>query len=461
MNRPTSAFKQHRRFVVGTLGLITAYALLGATALPAKASDAATGHAAARATDWPQIQGNAQHTGYSAETLGTNFNVVWTHPFQPEKIYPQVQAIVSGGKVFIGTEMGNLYALDAATGVQAWKFTIGSPILGSVAVADSRVFVAAMDGAIYGVNAATGAQLWKTQVSTRLGFSTSPVFADGKVMLGGRNGMFYAFDPATGGKLWEFRVGAPVMQTAAASNGRVFFGGMDMIVYALNTSNGTLAWKSQKIPQMAFKDYWPVVHQGKVIIRPLGAGDLTATTATDAAQTAALAAYDANPGAAGPRTMFVYDEVTGQEAPAVIHWSTNTLNGAPSPPCVDRDGLLIVSALSTGENYRTGWGRLNLATRKISSLLEDGTTAGRGNPDENMAATCSQNLVFAMHTQEYNAQYTGVFNLNTGKWIPIYQGRTNNQFSSNTQGGGANPVSIVNGIFYHISWHELIARSTQ
>ena len=448
---------------------LSSFVLITATALsslhtPVHQAQAVRLHSlneAPRATDWPQVQGNPQRTGLSPETLGTNFKVIWTHPFQPEKIYPQVQGIVSQGKVFIGTEMGNLYALNAATGAQAWKFAAGSPILASVAAVADKVMFGAMDGTVYAIDANTGAQAWKTQVSTRLGLSTSPVIADGKLMLGGRNGMFYAFDPANGNKLWEYRVGAPILQTAAANNGRVYFGAMNMSVYALNTANGTLAWKSQKVPQMAFKDYWPVVHQGKVIIRPMGFGELIGANPSDAAQTTALAAYDANPGQAGPRTMFVLDEATGQELPAVIHMIANTINGAPAPPCVDRDGNLIVAAPASTEAYKTGWGKLNLATRKIASLLEDGTAAGRGNQDENMAVTCSQNLVLAMHNQEYNAQFNGAFNLDANRWTLIEPGRTNNQLSSNTQGGGANPASIANGIVYHISWHELIARSTQ
>jgi hypothetical protein len=66
-----------------------------------------------------------------------------------------------------------------------------------------------------------------------------------------------------------------------------------------------------------------------------------------------------------------------------------------------------------------------------------------------------------MHTMEDNANYTGAFNLDTRRWTHIGTGWTNGQMSSNTQGGGGNPASISNGIVYHISYHELVARSTQ
>ena len=96
------------------------------------------------AQDWPQVQGNPQRTGYSPEIIPSALKVLWTHPFQPEKIYPQVQAIVVAGNAYVGTEMGNLYALNAEDGTQRWVFRAGAPILASVAVAEGRVFFGAL-----------------------------------------------------------------------------------------------------------------------------------------------------------------------------------------------------------------------------------------------------------------------------------------------------------------------------
>ena len=413
--------------------------------------------------DWPQVQRDPQRTGYAPEILGTNFQVAWTHPFQPEKVYPQVQAIVYEGKVFVGTEMGNMYALDAQTGTQEWVYSIGAPILNSVAAGDAKVFFGAMDGAVYALDASTGSLVWKSQLSQRLGFSTAPVYAESKVMLGGRNGIFYALDQNTGAVLWQYEVGAPILQTAAWNNGRAFFGTMDMYVYAINTADGSLAWQSEEIPGMAFKDYWPVVHQGMVYVRPMGMGDLGVqdqSFVTDpAAQRAVLADYEANPGNYTINMPRFY-EPTGEQAPVVIHYDYQTMNGATAPPCVDRDGHLIIPAPFTS-GYTTGWGRLDVGSRIVVDILYDGTGAGYGNPDENMNLTCTGNLVFAMHTQEYNAQYTGAFDLVNWTWTGIPAGHTNSQMSTNTQGGGGNPASISDGMIYHVSFHELIARVAQ
>jgi outer membrane protein assembly factor BamB len=415
-------------------------------------------------------------------------------------VYPQVQAIVYEGKVFVGTEMGNMYALDAQTGEQEWTYNVGAPILNSVAAGDGKVFFGALDGTVYALEVTTGSLAWRSSLSWRLGFSTAPVFAENKVMLGGRNGVFYALDPDTGATLWQYEVGSPILQTAAWNNGKVYFGAMDMHVYAIHTADGSLAWQSEKIPGLAFKDYWPVVYDGKVLIRPMGMGGIDAgfpfdeiwspsnpnwdwvmqhgptiaggrlTDVSDAmdAQNAAMADYQANPGNY-TKNLLILDESTGEEAFAVPHWTAQTMNGATTPPCVDRDGTFVVPVTF----IRSGWGRLDLTIQRMTDILYDHIgwysepiepgdyPAGMGNSDENLNVTCTGDSVLAMHTEEINANYTGVFDLNNRRWTRINPGHTNRQMSSNTQGGGGNPASVSDGMIYHISWHELIARAAQ
>jgi len=447
--------------------------------------------------DWPQVQHDPQRSGYTPEEMGPTFQRVWTHPFQPEKVYPQVQVIVYQGKAFIGTEMGNMYALDAKTGDLAWVYSVASPILASVAAGADRVYFGAMDGAVYALNADTGSLTWRAQLDWRLGFSTAPVYAANKVMLGGRNGIFYALDPASGVVVWEYDVGSPVLQTAAWNAGKVYFGAMDMRVYALGDVDGSLAWRTEKLAGMAFKDYWPVVHSGHILIRVMGLGSLgpgfpfswygsasewdwLATYGSTIASGELADVSDAMNVQESIRTqyladpsdfelsLYVIDEQNGSLDLAVPHWSVQTMNGGTTPPCVDRDGLLIVPVYF----IRSGWGRLDLTSGLVTDILYDNRDssggsmdagdipAGMGNRDENMNVTCLGSGIVAMHTEEYNANYTGYFDQDQRTWYRIQPGQTNWEMSTNTQGGGGNPASAADGILYHISYHELIARQT-
>lgn len=414
--------------------------------------------------EWPQVQNNPARTGFYTGSLGGNFGVTWRHAFQPEKIYPQVQAIVANGKVFVGTEMGNLYALNATTGAQDWKFTAGGPILNSVAVDSGRVFFGAMDGAVYAIDAVTGSQQWKAQLSQFLGFSTAPVIAEGKVMIGGRNGIFYALNPGNGSVMWSYNAGSPILMTAAWNGGKAYFGTMDMYVHGVNTADGSQAWKSPRIPGMAFKDYWPVVTGGMVYVRPMAYGylgfdtDHTNLILDAGAQQNLLSQYASNPSSFTVSMFRVY-ESNGQMAPMVIHYNLNTMNGATPPPCVNRDGNLVVPTWLPNKGYFSGWGLLNPNSRIMVDAFVEGNEGG-GNNDENMAVTCAQNMVLAMHIEEENANFTGYFNLDTRQWTRIGAGAQNRQMANNTQGGGVNPASIANGWVYHITFYELVARKT-
>ena len=209
-------------------------------------------------SDWPQVQRDPQRTGYSPEVLGTNISVAWTHPFQPDKIFPQVQAIVYQGKVFVGTEGANgqtaaIYALDANDGHVVWRTPIGAPILASAAAGDSKVFFGAMDGAIYALDSSNGAQVWKKQVSI------------GKVSrrrLSSRITKLCSADETASSMLWtKTRVmcvgstplDSPILQTAAYDNGRVFFGAMTcmytrsihQMAPCLGRARKSKAWRSR------------------------------------------------------------------------------------------------------------------------------------------------------------------------------------------------------------------------
>jgi len=476
--------------------------LSGSAALHSVASTQATGPA-----DWSQAGQNPEHTSLSPETLGTTFSIAWRHAFQPERVFPQVQAIVyydgTNRNVFVGTEQGHLYALDAATGTQRWVYTAGGPILNSVAAANGLVYVAAMDGSVAAVNSETGVAAWTTQVSPRLGISAAPVFADNHVYIAGRDGGVSALDPLTGAVIWTVNLGAPVLMTPAADEGNLFVGTLDRYVYALSGVDGHQIWKSAQLPGLALEKYYPVVTGGEVLVYPdpatyldnlgiqpgfpfswfasssdyswlttngpaIAAGNAASVSDFVNAQNTVMANFAANP-ANFATALHVLDETTGQETVHVPNFNVQQHNGASPPPCVDSSGLIVLPVMF----IQSGWGRLNLATQRYMDILYDGTNwdgtpwtagnspAGFGNEDENMTVTCSQNYVFGMHYQEQNANYTGAFNLITRRWTAFSKGWTNGQMADNTQSGGADPATISNGMIYHISYHELIARRSQ
>ena len=425
----------------------------------------------ALAADWPQLQNGPARLGYSAEKIDTPLKNAWAVGMAPERLHPQAQPVVAGGRVFIGTAMGSFHAFDARKGERLWKFAAGGPILATAGVEGDKVFFGCLDGCVYALTAADGKLAWKFDSSLRTGFSTAVLLAGGNVFIANRGGAYFALSQKDGAVVWKQDVGAPILMSSAADDARLYFGAMDMRVYALDSKSGRLAWKSDPLPGAAFKDYWPIVHRGRLIVRPMkvsgGAsgkpiewlrGPLPEAEITK--QESLVAALEKDPAS---RNLFVLDAATGKEAMVVPHWVSCTMNGATTPPCVDGDGLLVIPV--TLHDWRGGWGRLDLAKRRVVEVLcedkadERAHRRGMGNSDENLSASAAGRLVLAFHTEEGNAQFTGVWHLDRREWTQVHAYHAEGAFTSNTQGGGGNPVAIADGMLFHTSWNTLNART--
>lgn len=379
-------------------------------------------------TDWPQLGRNPQHTGYSPENLTPPFVKKWTLDFPPDKLYATVTPVVVEDRVFIGTKRGHFYALDAADGHRLWKFPAADdahvgPIVGTAGVEGGKVFLASMDGCIYALDAPSGAELWKfdAQHPKMTGFSTSVLLAEGKVFTANRGGRFYCLDQGNGQIVWTKDFPAALLQAPAYNDGRVHLACMDMRLYALDAQNGGEVWKTGPADAVAFKDYWPVVHKGYVIVRPMARG--------------------------GQKRTLVFNETTGAPVDMDIP-SGAVMNGAASPPAVDAQGRLITGSSLPAGAYGSGWARYDMDTGQSEMLSTD--KEGRGNSDENMTVTVGGGIAYILHLQEANAQYTGWCDLATKTWGKISGGLIGGNMTGNTQGGGASQGVIAGGALYHV-----------
>jgi outer membrane protein assembly factor BamB len=96
-------------------------------------------------------------------------------------------------------------ALDAETGVEAWRFrSPGSPSgrasSSTPAVIDGKVY-AALSENLYCLEAATGKEIWRAPLTGKKGPASSPLVLSGKVYL--QQNFLSAFDATTGAELWK------------------------------------------------------------------------------------------------------------------------------------------------------------------------------------------------------------------------------------------------------------------
>jgi outer membrane protein assembly factor BamB len=156
--------------------------------------------------------------------------------------------VVGDGKVYV-TTADHIYALDAATGAEAWNASQAGTS-STPAVSGGTVTVGSFDG-LHAYNASTGAPLW-TFTAARV--DVSPVIA-GDVAYFGTNektGTVYAVDISTGAAVWSYALPDPGDGTYAAfyasspavSDGVLYIGAENNQLYAFGTETpgATVIW---------------------------------------------------------------------------------------------------------------------------------------------------------------------------------------------------------------------------
>jgi outer membrane protein assembly factor BamB len=123
-----------------------------------------------------------------------------------------------------------LWAIDAATGREIWRFRVKDAGVTAPIVFENRVYFAAGNN-LYAIDALTGRKIWGFDTGRYV--SASPSLADGIVYVGNGEGYLYAIDASTGREEWRFKADDEITSAPAIANGMVYFGCKDGYLYAL------------------------------------------------------------------------------------------------------------------------------------------------------------------------------------------------------------------------------------
>ena len=180
----------------------------------------------------------------------------------------QSSPVIAEGKVFIGGPSHFVYAIDAESGKEIWRFEVGGQIAGGPVYSNSRIFVGQKGGTeyFYCLDAKTGNLIWKQKVGWV--WSTANV-SDGRVFVPSNDGYAYCLREEDGAILWRYKAGRDLYSSPPVSDGIVYFGSWDGCLYALNVKNGSLIWKFH-LPHGVFDSGAPVVYNGMIILPSIG-----------------------------------------------------------------------------------------------------------------------------------------------------------------------------------------------
>ncbi|MCH7857414.1 MAG: PQQ-binding-like beta-propeller repeat protein [Gemmatimonadetes bacterium] len=200
----------------------------------------------------------------TAESAGLDFNQVpnltlkWAFGF-PETTSAWAQPAVAGGRLFVGSQNGDIYALDAKTGCGHWTYSARTGVRTAISVGalgDGHALYFGDTGArVYAIDAQTGAELWSRDVESHPGarITGAPTLHEGRLYVPVSSieevlasdpgygcctfrGSVVVLDAATGDQIWKtYTIPAEPVARGTGPNGTTLSGPAGAAVWGAPT----------------------------------------------------------------------------------------------------------------------------------------------------------------------------------------------------------------------------------
>lgn len=180
---------------------------------------------------------NAPKNSFIAAMDAKNGNMIWAYRSKEQLSNP----VLAGENIFFISEDNNIYAFDAKSGKENWRFSeknIKWDIFGlSTLVVDNTLYASTLNGKLYAVDINARKTKWIFDAKGRL----SPIAASkDNLFFGDEKGNIYSLDKQ-GKQIWTYKVKGGT-RTVLFANDSVFFRTDDGELYSLNASDGKLNW---------------------------------------------------------------------------------------------------------------------------------------------------------------------------------------------------------------------------
>lgn len=152
--------------------------------------------------------------------------------------------VVDGKQLYVASRDKNLYALDLKTGREVWRVAAGDIMTATPALYRDLVIYAAYDGKVSAVSARDGKPRWT--FDAKLAVPGDLTVSGDRVLLGSRSYDLISLNAATGQEQWRrYYWFSWIESPPVVRDGVVYTGSSDAVnVYAINLADGALRWKT-------------------------------------------------------------------------------------------------------------------------------------------------------------------------------------------------------------------------
>ncbi|AVT05599.1 outer membrane protein assembly factor BamB [Paracidovorax avenae] len=151
---------------------------------------------------------------------------------------------VNGTQVTVASSEGTVAAIDARTGGDIWRATVGEPL--SAGVGSDGKWTAVVTSSNHLVVLSGGRELWRKPLAAQV--YTAPLVAGNRVFVLAADRSLSAYDAAGGAKLWnQQRPGEPLVlrqDGLITAVGDTLVAGLSGRMVGFNPDNGTVRWEA-------------------------------------------------------------------------------------------------------------------------------------------------------------------------------------------------------------------------
>ncbi|AVS84446.1 outer membrane protein assembly factor BamB [Paracidovorax avenae] len=151
---------------------------------------------------------------------------------------------VNGTQVTVASAEGTVAAIDARTGGDIWRATVGEPL--SAGVGSDGKWTAVVTSSNHLVVLSGGRELWRKPLAAQV--YTAPLVAGNRVFVLAADRSLSAYDAAGGAKLWnQQRPGEPLVlrqDGLITAVGDTLVAGLSGRMVGFNPDNGTVRWEA-------------------------------------------------------------------------------------------------------------------------------------------------------------------------------------------------------------------------
>lgn len=155
-----------------------------------------------------------------------------------------LRPVVAGGRVFVASTEGTVAALDADTGRDIWRASVGAELGAGVGADGQSAAVITRDNEL--VSLSGGREQWRVRLPARS--FTAPLVAGGRVFVLMADRSVGAYDGSTGARLWtQSRPGEPLVLGEGGvllAVGNTLVAGLSARLTGLDPSNGNVQWQA-------------------------------------------------------------------------------------------------------------------------------------------------------------------------------------------------------------------------